>query len=115
MILCRFDGLILFTEFMPYIFQILAQLLESSPSDSISDNYTALLTPLLSPPLWETRGNVPACARLLSAVIPRASKTILAENQIEAILGIFQKLLGGKKSELYAFDILEASVKTFEP
>ncbi|KAI9158678.1 Importin alpha re-exporter [Paramyrothecium foliicola] len=103
------------SEFMPYVFQILAQLLESSPSDAISENYKALLGPLLNPSLWETRGNVPACTRLLSAVIPRASKSIVAENQVEAILGIFQKLLSSKKSELYAFDILDSIIKSFEP
>lgn len=100
---------------MQYVFQILAQLLESSPSEAISDNYKALLGPLLTPSLWETRGNVPACTRLLSAVIPRASGAIAAENQLEPILGIFQKLLSGKKSELYAFDILDSIVKSFEP
>jgi exportin-2 (importin alpha re-exporter) len=100
---------------MPYVFQILAQLLESSPSDTISDNYKALLGPLLNPPLWETRGNVPACTRLLSAVIPRAAESIAAENQLEPILGIFQKLLNSKKSELHAFDILDSIIKSFSP
>lgn len=100
---------------MPYVFQVLAQLLESSPSETISDNYKTLLGPLLSPPLWDTRGNVPACTRLLSAVIPRAVQTIVAENQLEQVLGIFQKLLSGKKSELFAFDILDAIVKSVEP
>jgi exportin-2 (importin alpha re-exporter) len=102
------------TEFIPYIFQILAQLLESSPVDSVSDNYKALLGPLLQPPLWETRGNIPACTRLLAALIPRVAKEIVTENQTEAVLGIFQRLLSGKKSELYAFDILEAIVNSFE-
>ncbi|CCT65705.1 probable importin-alpha export receptor [Fusarium fujikuroi] len=103
------------TEFMQYVFQILAQLLESSPSETISENYKALLGPLLNPTLWETRGNVPACTRLLSAVIPRASQAIQAEGQIAPVLGIFQKLLSGKKSEVLAFDILDSIVKSFEP
>lgn len=100
---------------MQYVFQILAQLLESSPAEAISDNYKGLLGPLLNPPLWETRGNVPACTRLLSAVIPRASKEIVAGGQVEAVLGIFQNLLSGRKTELYAFDILDSIVKSFEP
>lgn len=103
------------TEFIPYIFQILAQLLESSPADSVSDNYRALLGPLLQPTLWETRGNIPACTRLLSALIPRVAKTIVAENHLEAVLGIFQRLLNGKKSELNAFDVLDAVINSFEP
>ncbi|KAF4998055.1 hypothetical protein FGRMN_3418 [Fusarium graminum] len=102
-------------KFMQYVFQVLAQLLESSPSETISDNYKALLGPLLNPTLWETRGNVPACTRLLSAVIPRAAQAIQAENQLEPVLGIFQKLLSTKKSDVLAFDILDSIVKTFEP
>lgn len=102
-------------EFMQYVFQILAQLLESSPVETISDNYKNLLGPLLNPPLWETRGNVPACTRLLSAVIPKAWREIVAAGQLEPVLGIFQNLLAGKKTELYAFDILDSLVKSFEP
>lgn len=101
-------------EFLPYIFQILAQLLESCPTD-VSDNYKALLGPLLAAPLWETRGNIPACTRLLSALIPKAAKVIVAENQLEPVLGIFQRLLGSKKSELMAFDVLDAIIHSFEP
>lgn len=100
---------------MQYVFQVLAQLLESSPAEGISENYKALLTPLLHPPLWDTRGNVPACTRLLSAVIPRCSAFIVAEKKLEQILGIFQRLISSKKQELYAFDLLEAIVKSFEP
>lgn len=104
-----------FPEFLPYTFQILAQLLESSPPEAVSDNFKTLLGPLLAAPPWETRGNVPACTRLLSAVIPKASKVIFAENQLEPVLGIFQRLLSGKKSELQAFDILDAIIHSFEP
>ncbi|KAG8412925.1 importin-alpha export receptor [Metarhizium acridum] len=103
------------TEFIPYIFQILAQLLESSPAGAVSENFKNLLGPLLAAPLWETRGNVPACVRLLSAVIPKASSLIIQNNQLEAVLGIFQKLLAFKKSEVQAFDILDAIVNSFEP
>lgn len=99
---------------MQYVLQILAQLLESSPADSISANFGALLDPILSPPMWEVRGNVPALTRLLAALIPRAGKDIVTGDKINQVLGIFQMLLSGKKSELYALDILEAAIKTYE-
>jgi exportin-2 (importin alpha re-exporter) len=99
---------------MQYVLQILAQLLESSPADSISANFGALLDPILNPPMWEVRGNVPALTRLLAALIPRAAKDITAGDKIKQILGIFQMLLAGRKSELYAFDILEATIKSYE-
>ncbi|PHH78008.1 hypothetical protein CDD82_3265 [Ophiocordyceps australis] len=103
------------SEFLPYIFQILAQLLESSPVEAISDNYKTLIDTLLSAPLWESRGNVPACTRLLSAVMPKAAKLILEQNQLEPVLGIFQKLVSTKKSELYSFDVLDSIIESFEP
>ncbi|GKT84555.1 chromosome segregation protein [Colletotrichum tofieldiae] len=103
------------TEFLQYIFQILAQLLESSPADAISDNYKAFLSPLLEPALWDTKGNVPACTRLLSSIIPATTAYIVSDNKLEQILGIFQRLLAVKKYQLYAFDVLEAIVKSLEP
>lgn len=98
---------------MPYVLQILAALLESNPGRPLPDNFKTLIQPILLPPLWETRGNVPGCARFLSAIIPGAKDAILAENQLEPILGIFQRLISGKKTEQNAFDVLETIISTF--
>ncbi|KAK2628640.1 hypothetical protein QTJ16_001743 [Diplocarpon rosae] len=98
-----------FAEFMPYVFQLFAALLESRPQGPLSEFYKALIGPVLSPALWESRGNVPALARLISSIIPRAGADIVAGGQIEPILGIFQRLIGGKtRTELYGLDVLEA-------
>jgi len=102
-------------EFMSYVLQILAQLLESSPPDALSANFGALIDPLLTPTMWETRGNVPALTRLLAALIPRATNDIASGGKIQQVLGIFQSLLASKKMDLYAFDILDACVKGFDP
>ena len=98
---------------MPYVLQILSALLESSAGSPLPDNFKTFIPQLLLPPLWETRGNVPGCARFLSAIIPGAKDAILGENQLEPILGIFQRLISGKKSEQNAFDVLEAIISTF--
>ena len=99
------------SEFMPYVFQLFAALLESRPDGPLSEFYKALIAPVLMPALWESRGNVPALSRLLSSIIPRAAADIVANNQIEPILGIFQRLMAGKtKTELYSFDVLEAVI-----
>ena len=101
-------------EFKPYVFQLFAALLESRPTEGLSDYYKALITPILNHDLWLSRGNVPALARLLCAIIPRGAADIAAANQVEAILGVFQNLIAKKsKLESYAFDILEAVVSTF--
>jgi exportin-2 (importin alpha re-exporter) len=95
-------------EFMPYVFQLFAALLEARPQGPLSEYYKGLVGPVLMPALWESKGNVPALARLLSSIIPRGATDIVANSQIEPILGIFQQLMSLKRTELYSFDVLEA-------
>jgi exportin-2 (importin alpha re-exporter) len=100
-------------EFQPYVFQLFAALLESNPSGILSSYYQQLVQPVLLPTLWESKGNVPALVRLLSAIIPRGVQTIMQNNQIEAILGIFQKLIATKSQESHGFDLVESVVAYF--
>ncbi len=101
-------------EFTPYVFQLFAALLEACPQGSLSPYYQALIAPILSPSLWDSRGNVPALARLLASIVPRAGQDIVTNGQLEPILGIFQKLMVKAKTEIYAFDILEAVITSCE-
>ncbi|CAG8955249.1 hypothetical protein HYFRA_00011231 [Hymenoscyphus fraxineus] len=101
-------------EFMPYVFQLFAALLESRPQGSLSPYYQALASSVLIPITWDNRGSVPALARLLSSIIPRSAGDIVSNNQLEPILGIFQKLMSKKQTELYSFDILEALVTSVD-
>jgi exportin-2 (importin alpha re-exporter) len=101
-------------EFMPYVFQLFAALLEARPDGPLSEYYKALVAPILMPALWESRGNVPALARLLTSIIPRSASEIVANNQVEPILGIFQKLMSKKSTEIYGFDVLEAVITSCE-
>ncbi len=102
-------------EFMPYVFQLFAALLEANPSASLSDYYTSLIPPIIMPSLWESKGNVPALVRLLTSIVPRGATEIVRDNQIEPILGIFQKLVSSKSNESHGFDLLEAVVGSFPP
>lgn len=102
-------------EFMPYVFQLFAALLEANPSASLSEYYTSLIPPIIMPPLWESKGNVPALVRLLSSIMPRGATEIVENNQIEPILGIFQKLVSSKANESHGFDLLEAVVGNVPP
>ena len=101
-------------EFKPYVFQLFAALLEAHPSGALSEYYKALIAPILLADLWASRGNVPALSRLLCAIIPRGAEEISANNQLEAILGIFKNLITKKnKMESYGFDILESVIMSF--
>ncbi len=100
---------------MPYVFQLFAALLEARPSAPLSEYYTSLIPPIIMPALWESKGNVPALVRLLSSIIPRGATDIAKGNQIEPILGIFQKLVSTKSHEAHAFDLLETVIASFPP
>ncbi|KAK3326280.1 CAS/CSE protein [Apodospora peruviana] len=102
------------SEFVPYVFQIFAFLLELNPTSPIPGDFKVLIDGILAPGPWETRGNVPPLARFVSAIIPKAAAEIVAEKKLELILSIFQRLLSGKKTEQNAFDILEAVVGSFD-
>jgi exportin-2 (importin alpha re-exporter) len=79
----------------------------------VPGDFKVLLDSILAPGPWETRGNVPPLSRFISAIIPKATQAIVAEQKLEPILTIFQRLLAGKKTEQNAFDILEAVVGAF--
>ena len=97
-------------EFTPYVFQLFAALLENNPSGQLSDYYQGLLEIIIMPQVWDSKGNVPALVRLLSAMVPRAAQNIVSQNRVEAILGIFQKLVSTKTHEVQAFELIEAII-----
>ncbi|KAA8643278.1 hypothetical protein EYZ11_002332 [Aspergillus tanneri] len=102
-------------EFIPYIFQLFAALLEANPSGTLPNYYQNLVAPILMPVMWDSKGSTPALVRLLSSIISRGSQYIMESQQVEPILGIFQKLLSSKTNESYGFDLLESVIANFPP
>ncbi|KAK2751797.1 importin-alpha export receptor [Onygenales sp. PD_40] len=100
-------------EFVPYVFQLLAALLEANPSATLPESYQSLIGPIIMPTMWESKGNVPALVRLLTSIIPRGAESITKNNQVEPILGIFQKLVSSKTNESFGFDLLESVIANF--
>ncbi|GAA5979655.1 hypothetical protein JCM5350_003797 [Sporobolomyces pararoseus] len=96
------------SEFTPFVFQILSQLLETHPPSEMPESYKVLLPPLLTPTLWESRGNIPALVRLLRAFLTRGANQIVAAGQVTPMLGIFQHLIQSKANDQYGFELLEA-------
>ena len=97
------------SEFTPYVFQILAQLLEYRPPNTgLGDAYEQLLPPCLSPVMWERKGNIPALTRLLAAYLSKASVEIVNRQQLLPMLGVFQKLLSSKANQSSAFQLMSA-------
>ncbi|CAM0141374.1 importin-alpha export receptor [Umbelopsis sp. WA50703] len=96
-------------EFTPYVFQLLAQLLDFHTGKDLSEAYIALLDPLLNPALWEY-GNIPALVPLVQSYLSRGVNTILARNKLTPILGVFQKMMASRQHDHYGFGILSAIV-----
>jgi exportin-2 (importin alpha re-exporter) len=102
-------------EFIPYVFQLFAALLEANPSGSLSQYYQSLIPPILSPELWMYKGNVPALVRLLSSMITRGAADIARSNQLERLLAIFSQLVSTKTNETFGFELLECILENFAP
>ena len=84
------------TEFQPYYVQIVAQLLERR-GEPIPPSYLQLLPSLLQQPLWASRSNQPALARLIKAYLTRAAGQIVASQPVfHQILGLVQFLMMSK-------------------
>ncbi|KAI0463518.1 hypothetical protein LJB42_002518 [Komagataella kurtzmanii] len=95
-------------EFVPYIFQILAFLLEKySSTKPLPTAYGQLIKPLMSPTVWEFKGNIPAVTRLLQAIIQQSPQSFATDADITPVLGVFQKLIASKVNDTYGFDLLE--------
>jgi exportin-2 (importin alpha re-exporter) len=97
-------------EFTPYVFQVLAQLLEYRSTEGGLGQYEGLFRPLLTPALWERKGNVPALTRLVQAYLLKAAPELVAAGHLVGILGCFQKLLSAPATEADAFNLLNSLV-----
>ncbi|KIS69121.1 putative importin-alpha export receptor [Mycosarcoma maydis] len=93
-------------EFQPYVFQMLSQMLELH-TQGLPEAYTSLLPPILTPACWENRGNVPALVRLVRAFLAKDAPRIVAQGQLSAMLGIYQKLISTRINEAFALELLE--------
>ena len=102
------------SEFLPYVFQILSLLLELRPLP-IPQLYLAVYPLLLSPTLWERNGNIPALVRLLQAFIEKAPTDLTKEDNLSALLGVFQKLIASKMNDHEGFYLLGSLVEHLEP
>jgi len=98
------------SEFTPYVFQVLAQLLECRTG--VSPAYESLFAPLLTPSMWERPGNIPPLVRLICAYMAKGKALVLGK--LQGVLGVFQKLLASKATDAYACRLLSAIWTYFE-
>ncbi|KAI8620536.1 cse1l protein [Chytriomyces sp. MP71] len=93
-------------EFMPYVFQLMAQMLALHKESGIPAAYKQMLPPLLTPALWESHGNIPALVGLLESYLSKGALEIVQGNQLQPILGIYHKLIASRLNDTYGFDLI---------
>ncbi len=109
--LLDFEVLIARTEYIPYVFQLLAQMLEMHSKD-VPAEYRSLLPFLLMPAIWQQKGSVPGLVKLLSAYLSHDSKEMVANRQIATVLGVIQqRLIPSKQNDGWGFELLRAVVR----
>eukprot|EP00924_Labyrinthula_sp_SR-Ha-C_P005042 maker-scaffold_1-snap-gene-19.30-mRNA-1 protein AED:0.39 eAED:0.56 QI:0/0/0.25/1/0.33/0.25/4/64/1024 len=99
------------SELSSYVFQIMAQLLElnASTTPNMVSGYMSIFPALLSPVLWQNKGNSIVLVRLLKAFLSRQElrgKILENPKNLEGLLGIFQKLLSASSTEQHGFKLL---------
>lgn len=100
-------------EFIPYVFQILALLLELRTEANVPEPYMALFPCLLAPVLFEYQGNIHPLNRLLQAFIAKGAHQIIAQDKISALLGVFQKLIASKAHDDEGFLLIQCIIQHF--
>lgn len=94
------------SEFVPFVFQILSQMLELHTTQELPASYTALLPSLLTPALWQSRSNVPALVRLLQAFLAKGGDEFVTASTLQSLLGIYQSLIASRVNDEYGFELL---------
>ena len=101
------------TEFFPYTFQLLAQLVELNKSP-IPPIYMQIFVILLSPDSWKRSPNVPALVRLLQAFLQKAPNEINQGDRLTKVLGIFDTLIQSSSTSDQGFYVLNTVIESLE-
>ncbi|GJV23332.1 exportin-2 [Tanacetum coccineum] len=98
------------TEFFPYAFQLLAQLVDLN-RPPVPPHYMQIFDILLTPDLWKKSANVPALVRLLQSFLQQAPTELTREGKLRNVLGIFNKLVSSPSTEEQGFHILNPVIE----
>lgn len=94
-------------EFTPYVLQLLNLILAARNVGSVSEKFTKLFQDLLSPVHWEKSANIRPLTELMHTYIEKIGQFIIAQNRLDALLGVFQKLIASKATDHEALALLQ--------
>ncbi|KAG8695927.1 importin-alpha export receptor [Ceratobasidium sp. 395] len=98
-------------QFIPYVFQILAQMLEIHTT-GVPQAYAGLLPIMFTPAVWQQRGNVPALVRLVKAFLTKDPSSM----DVRTVLAVVQqRLIPSRVNDVFGFELLEAIVGSYGP
>ncbi len=96
-------------EYIPYVFQILAQML--TLHRGVPADYRTLLPFLLTPAIWAQKGSIPGLVSLLRAFLSRDAVAMVEAGQHIPVLGIVQqRLVPSKANDGWGFELLQTVV-----
>ncbi|KAK2460740.1 hypothetical protein APHAL10511_007210 [Amanita phalloides] len=96
-------------QYVPYVFQILAQMLELHEPSELPSEYSSLLHVLLTPAVWQQKGSIPGLVKLLRAFLARDSARMMAAGQVAGVLAVIQqRLIPSKMNDVWGFELLQA-------
>ncbi|KAI0825963.1 importin alpha re-exporter [Irpex lacteus] len=98
-------------QYIPYVFQLLAQMLDLHTQE-VPAAYRELLPFLLTPAAWTQKGSIPGLVKLLKAFLTHDSQHIVANNQHLNVYGIIQTLLKSKANDAWGFELLQAAYQS---
>lgn len=102
-------------QYIPYAFQILAQMLEAHTT-GVPSEYRTLLPFLLTPTCWQQKGSIPGLVKLLKAFLARDAAEMVKTGQITAVLAVVQqRLIPSKINDGWGFELLQGVVQYVPP
>ncbi|KAG6917213.1 hypothetical protein DXG01_003418 [Tephrocybe rancida] len=102
-------------QYIPYVFQVLAQMLESHRAE-VPEQYRSLLPFLLTPAIWQQKGSIPGLVKLLKAFLARDGAQMLAAGQVASVLAVVQqRLIPSKLNDAWGFELLQSVVLNIKP
>lgn len=103
------------TEFAPYVFQVMGQLMMvergASPLPSL---YGEVLGPVLSPSLWDRKGYIPGMVQFIECYTIKSKDAVVANNQLDQILGVVQRLLAWKSTDHHGMRLLDTILEAYD-
>ncbi|KJA18706.1 hypothetical protein HYPSUDRAFT_45045 [Hypholoma sublateritium FD-334 SS-4] len=103
-------------QYIPFVFQVLAQMLEFHNGGPVPAEYRSLLPILLTPAMWQQKGSIPGLVRLLKAFLSQDNEQMFVSGQVASVLAVVQqRLIPSKLNDAWGIELLQAVITCVKP